>query len=336
VVADAHAPPNTPPPHTHTPQISLSANAEVSVLVADCTQLVAEAATRHRTSPTATAAFGRALISAAMLNAFRKDGERLSMTIRGDGPLGHIQVVANDGGYVKGLVSDPSADVPIRESDGKLDVSRLILGGVTGFGSLSITRILPWQETPYTGSIPLVSGEVSDDVANYLVESEQTNCAFGAGVLIGQGGVVAAGGFYIAPLPFASEETLARLEENVGRLGAPSKMLADGMTPAEIAARVLEGLGEAEGFPVHIEPRFGPCDPASLRDKMMTAIASLGEEDAKLLLEERGGNVEVRCEMCAEAVEFDEEEVLSTFSSSSSSGSDDEGGGPPAPTMSTR
>jgi molecular chaperone Hsp33 len=266
-----------------------------------------------------------------MLNAFRKDGERLSMTIRGDGPIGHIQVVANDSGFVKGLVSNPAADVPIRASDGKLDVSRLILGSETGFGSLSVTRILPWQDTPYIGSIPLVSGEVSDDIANYLVESEQTNCAFGAGVLIGAEGVVAAGGFFVSPLPFASEETLEMLEKNIAALGAPSKMLADGLSPAEIARRCLEGLGEAEGFPVQAVPRYGPCDAASLRERMMTAIASLGEQDAKLLLEERGGNVEVRCEMCAEEYLFDEQEVLSTFSSSSS---DEEGG--PAPTVSTR
>jgi molecular chaperone Hsp33 len=139
--------------------------------------------------------------------------------------------------------------------------------------------------------------------------------------------VVAAGGFFIQPLPFCSEETLARLEQNVGSLDAPSKMLADGLTPAEIAERVLDGLGRAEGFPVEREPRFGPCTPEALRGRMMTAIASLGKEDAKLLLEERGGDVEVRCEMCAEAYSFSEEEVLSTFE-------DEEGRA--APTVSTR
>lgn len=306
---------------------SLSADAEVAVLVADCSDLVREAARRHQTSPTATAAFGRALMSAAMLNAFRKDGERLSMTIRGDGPAGHIQVVADDQGHVKGLVGNPQADVPIRGSDGKLDVPALL-----GLGSLTVTRILPWQETPYTGSIPLVSGEVAADVASYLAESEQINSAFAAGVMLAPdapGGVAAAGGFFVQPLPFCSEETLARVERNVSALGPPSKMLADGLSPAEIAARVLDGLGVAQGFPVERAPRYGPCTPDALRGRMMTAIASLGEEDARLLLRERGGDVEVRCEMCAEAYRFSEDEVLSSFA-------DDDENGKAAPTVSTR
>ena len=318
------------------PPTSLSANAEVAVLVADCTLLVREAARRHQTSPTATAAFGRALMSAAMLAAFRKDGERLSMTIRGDGPVGHVQVVAGADNYVKGLVGNPSADLPVRESDGKLDVA-----GLLGLGSLSVTRVLPWQEVPYTGSIPLVSGEIAEDVAAYLAESEQQNSAFAAGVLLGAATdeeyVLAAGGYYVQVLPNCSEETLALLERNVGALGPPSRMIADGATPGEIAERVLEGLGIAEGFPVGAVPRYGPCDAAALKARMLTAVASLGREDARALLEERGGNVEVRCEMCAEAYEFGEEEVLSTFDGPSSSpSSSSDGGDKPAPTRSTR
>lgn len=299
------------------------------MLVADCTSLVREAARRHQTSPTATAAFGRALMSALMLTAFRKDGERLSLAIRGDGPIGHIQVVADASNNVKGLCGNPQADLPVRASDGKLDVA-----GLLGLGSLTITRVLPWQEAPYTGSIPLVSGEIAEDVAAYLAESEQINSAFAAGVLLGGGaedGVLAAGGFFVQPLPFCSEETLAQLEKNIGALPPPSRMLADGLTPLEISERVLEGLGRAEGFPVGVTPGYGPCDAESLRGRMMTAIASLGEEDARLLLKERGGDVEVRCEMCAEAFSFSEEEVLSTFSSSSSDSDD-----APAPTQSTR
>lgn len=150
-------------------------------------------------------------------------------------------------------VGNPAADPPLRP-DGKLNV-----GAAVGKGVLAVVRSHPAQERPYSGMIPIYSGEVADDLARYLVDSEQTNSALGLGVSINKDASVrGAGGFLIQVLPFASEATLSQLEANLADLPAVTEMLDKGMTPGDITERLLQGLGMADGA-FELTPKYVVC-----------------------------------------------------------------------------
>jgi molecular chaperone Hsp33 len=272
---------------------SISDNGQVSVLVVRGNSLVQEATQRHCTAPTAGAALGRALLGSLLMGSFREQGEKTQITFRGDGPLGSIQVIADALGNVKGKVGNPAADPPLRP-DGKLNV-----GAAVGRGVLAVVRSLPFTEkgwqTPYTGMVPIVSGEIAEDLASYLVESEQTQSALGLGVSIGRDlSINAAGGFLIQVLPFAEEETLSLLERNIMEAGSVTSMLMEGMSPRDITERLLRDIGVADqGF--SIKPQYGPCEAQELRDRMASAVAALGEAEVQDILREQG-KIEVTCE----------------------------------------
>jgi molecular chaperone Hsp33 len=214
-----------------------------------------QACDRHQTAPTASAALGRGLIGTLLMACFREEGEKTQITFRGDGPLGGLQCIAEATGVVKGKVGNPACNPPLRP-DGKMDV-----GGAIGRGVLAVVRSLPftskgWQ-TPYSGLVPITTGEVAEDLARYFVDSEQTQSAIGLGVSIGRDLTVkAAGGFMIQVLPFAEEDTIAALEKNIGALGSVTAVLQEGASAREITNRLLEGLGAGdEGFsltPVYV------------------------------------------------------------------------------------
>lgn len=191
-------------------------------------------------------------------------------------------------------VGNPSADPPLRP-DGKLNV-----GAAVGKGVLAVVRSHPAQERPYSGMIPIYSGEVADDLARYLVDSEQTNSALGLGVSINKDASVrGAGGFLIQVLPFASEATLSQLEANLAELPAVTEMLDKGLTPRDITERLLHGLGMADGAfeltPKYVcvmmllvgvlcssmQHRFGPCEASDLKERMKRAVALLGEAEVR-------------------------------------------------------
>ncbi|CAL8468269.1 g7809 [Coccomyxa elongata] len=267
------------------------------------TNLVQEACSRHRTAPTASAALGRALLGTLLMGCFRAEGEATQVTFKGDGPLGGIQVVADALGSVKGKVGDPGADPPLRP-DGKLNV-----GAAVGQGVLSVVRSNVAQEKPYTGLTEIKTGEVGDDLAAYLAESEQVNCALALGVSINRDlSVRAAGGYLLQVLPFASEETLQLLERNIAAAGSVTDMLHGGASPREIAERLLDGLGTSDGGP-HIQPRYGPCEPEALKERMKRAVALLGPNEVQEILRKEG-KIEVSCEFCRETYQFAEDEVL--------------------------
>ena len=197
----------------------LADNNEFSLTLLRGTQLVDEAARRHRASPTAAAALGRALMGGVLLTAFRGEGEGVAVRFRGTGPRGQVVVVADYEGSVKGYVNDPQADPPLR-ADGKLNV-----GAAVGAGVLSVVRSNTKREEigatneTYEGMVPITTGEVAEDIAHYLAESEQVNSAIGLGVLMDRENLVtAAGGYFLQVLPFASEETLSGLERVLGNL----------------------------------------------------------------------------------------------------------------------
>lgn len=282
---------------------SLSQLGEVAVLAVDGTQLVSEAARRHGTAPTATAALGRTLLGALLLGSFRKDDEAIQVSFKGDGVLGGVFAIADTRGNVKGRVGNAKADPPLR-TDGKLAV-----GDAVGSGVLSVVRSHPLQPQPYTGMVRIVSGEIAEDLATYLAESEQTNSALALGVAINRDcSVNAAGGYLVQVLPFCSEETLEQLEKNLSGLPSVTRMLQAGDTPQSITDRILDGIGTA-GQPLAVTPKFGPCEADALKQRMKRAVASLGPAEVKAIIEEQG-KIEVTCEFCNEAYRFTEEEVM--------------------------
>ena len=290
----------------------LAEGGEFALTVCEATGLVGEAARRHGTAPTASAALGRALVGGVLLTAFKGEGEGVSLRFRGTGPIGGVTVVADSRGFTKGMCGDPSAAPPLRP-DGKLDV-----GGALGAGALSVVRsnnsLRGDTSAPYEGQVPLVSGEIAEDLAHYLAESEQVNSALGLGVLLGRDGEVReAGGFLLEVLPQCSEATLDQLEQALSEMPTISEMLDEGLGVDGITDRLMAG------FPYRttgeLEPRYGPCTiegEGGLRERMLRAVTLLGEEDAYQVIEEQG-QLEVRCDFCAEKLQFGRDEVASAL-----------------------
>eukprot|EP00891_Asterochloris_glomerata_P009132 jgi/Astpho2/9132/e_gw1.00134.7.1_t len=281
----------------------MSANNEVSLLTVSATRLVQEACTRHGTAPTASAALGRALLGSLLMGCFREETEKTQVTFNGNGILAGIQVISDAHGNAKGKVGNPLADPPLRP-DGKLNV-----GGAVGKGVLAVVRSNAQAERPFTGMVPIVSGEIGEDLASYMVESEQTNSALGVGVSINRDASIrAAGGFLIQILPFASEETVRQLEANVQGVTSVTELLHHGKGPRDLAEQLLHGLGLADGG-FSLQPRYGPCEAADLQHRMKRAVALLGPQEVKTILETEG-KIEVTCEFCKETYQFSEEDVM--------------------------
>ncbi|CAG9464774.1 unnamed protein product [Pedinophyceae sp. YPF-701] len=285
---------------------SLSDNGQVSVLAVDSTRLVAEAASRHGTAPTATAALGRALTGAALLGAFRKEREAVQLNFNGRGELGSMIVIADTAGNAKGYVTNPHADPPLRP-DGKLNV-----GAAVGTGVLSVVRSHPLMKEPFTGVVPIRTGEIAEDIAHYLADSEQTQSAVALGVSLGRdGSVLAAGGFLLSVLPFAEDETLDQLEKNLSGLPSVSELLKSGGTPATLTETLLTGLGPVS-YVGELAPQYGPCDEEDLKVRMKRAVATLGRKEVRSIIEEEGF-LELTCEFCRHTYRMgdaDIEEVL--------------------------
>lgn len=272
---------------------AVAADGQIRVLAARTTGTVETARRRHGTAPTATAALGRVLTAAALLAVLLKDDQKLTLRILGDGPLGGLVAAGLPDGRVRGYVQHPDVHLPLRP-DGKLDVG----GAVGRRGTISVTRDLGLRE-PYTGSALLVSGEIGEDLTAYLWQSEQTPSLVSLGVLVNpDGSVRAAGGLLVQLLPGADPEWARRLEANARSLAGISRRVDDGLSPAGMAERVLEGFDSrilAEG-----EVRFA-CGCS--RARVEGLLAALGREELTRMLEEDGG-AELTCRFCGERYNF--------------------------------
>jgi molecular chaperone Hsp33 len=276
---------------------TLSADGGVAARALVATGLVAEAQRRHATSPTATSALGRALMGAVLLASDAKDDETVQLQFRGDGPLGAITVISDAAGRVRGFASHPEADPPIRA--GKLDVGRAV-----GRGILAVVRYHPSWKEPYSGIVPLASGEIAEDIAHYLRDSEQKPSAVALGVHVDASGAVdAAGGYFVQALPDASESTLIQLERNVMSLPPPSELVREGQSAESIADLLLLGLGRRD-VQASAPAFFCGCD----RARVLRAVALLGRADLREIAA-KGEAVEVRCAFCAERYAVDPDEA---------------------------
>ena len=271
----------------------------VKVVAIHSTGIVSKAAQIHKTTPNATAALGRALTAASMMGNMQKvENGSMTLQIRGGGPIGTITCVSDPEGNVRGVVSE--SNVPLVEKyPGKLDV-----GATVGTdGTLTVIRDLQMKE-PYVGSIPLVSGEIGDDVTAYFAQSEQTPTACALGVLIDRDqSVKVAGGYLIQLLPGAPEETIDAIERGIQRSGAVTAMLENGLTPEDILGQVCGELGV-----VFMETTDVTYKCYCSRRRVTAAIISLGKEELAEI-RDAGKAFPVECQFCDTVYEFTPEDV---------------------------
>lgn len=256
--------------------------------------LVQEAADRHHTSHLATAALGRAMSGALMLAATMKDGERILLKLKGDGPMGEV-VAEAQGTSVRGYVGEPDVFMPLK--NGKLDI-----GGALGQGTITLTRYLQNGES-FTGHAELADGEIATDITNYLYMSEQTPSSVALGVLVDKDGkVLAAGGYFIQAMPGCDEEVLEKLGNNVAVTPYVTQLLELGYTPEKIIEVLARGLefDIKESMPVKFS-----CECS--KDKILNMLAALSQDDIDYLTEQP--DTEVHCQYCNKVYHFSSEEL---------------------------
>ena len=287
----------------------LAGEGDLRVVAAETTDVVEEARLRHGLSPTATAALGRAMTGALLLAQLllKTPKERITLRVEGTGPLGGLVVEADAFGHVRGYVKNPRAEVPLRE-DGKLNVGELV-----GAGALRVDRSLPSGEV-YTSTVPLVSGEIAEDLAHYLWQSEQIPSAVLLGVRVkGEGEVEVAGGVAVQVMPGAREEVLDRLEANLKDLPGLTPLLRERGLEGALEA-LLAGLG-FERTDLRALGYFQNEIPASFRcrcnrEKALEALVFFTPEEREDMIVKDGG-AEVVCHWCGEVYRFSPEEVRS-------------------------
>ena len=279
---------------------AVAAEEQIKIAVIAAADAVEEARQIHGMSTTASAALGRTLLGASLLgNAMKSEGESVTLRLNGGSPVGSVVAVSDNEGYVRGYVDQPRADLPTR-ADGKLDV-----GGLIGKnGTFTVSRDLGLRE-PYIGSVELVSGEVAEDLAAYLLESEQIASACGLGVLVGTDkSILAAGGFLVQLLPGAPEELVQQLEDNIFLMDQLTTILhEDG--PEEVLNQVLKGL----------EPRILSREQMGYRcscsrERLAGALKTIGPEALRDLAQSENA-AEIRCQFCGKQYLFPSSELLS-------------------------
>ena len=278
---------------------AVTADGFVKISAVTTRDMVERARQIHGLSPTASAALGRTLCAASMLGELMKEGDAsLTIRINGGGPIGSIIAVSDSDGCTRGYVTNPEADLPTR-ADGKLDV-----GGLVGRdGMLTLSRDLGLKE-PYIGSVELVTGEIAEDLAQYMVESEQIPAAVGLGVLVDTDkSIKAAGGFIVQLMPGAPEELITKLEDNIFMMDQLTTVLDEDGIDAVIG-QVLLGLDpqEAERRPVEYR-----CSCS--RERVAQALRSCGDAELREMAAE-GRDVEVSCQFCDKVYSFTPGELL--------------------------
>ena len=265
------------------------------------TGIVEELSRRHQTTPTAAAALGRTVSAGLMMGAMLKGEEKLTIMIKGGGPIGQIVVDANAKGEVRGYVSNPEVDLPLNE-EGKLDVA----GAVGTDGFLNITKDLGLKE-PYRGSVPIISGELAEDFTFYFAKSEQTPSAVALGVLVDvDHSIKAAGGFVIQLLPGLKADEITLIELLLSRVEPVTKLLEKGLNMEQILSHVLPDVEVLDEMEVHFRCK---CS----RERVEQTLISLGRSELEQILED-DGRAELVCHFCNERYLFEEEDLRTIIS----------------------
>ena len=275
-----------------------AAGTQIRAFAAVTTEMVETAREHHNTSPVATAALGRLLTAGAMMGSMMK-GEKgvLTLQIKAGGPLQGITVTADSQGNVKGYVGNPDVCIPAN-SKGKLDVA-----GAVGPGFLNVIKDMGLKE-PYSGQVMLQTCEIAEDLTYYFATSEQVPSAVGLGVLMNKNNTVRqAGGFIVQLMPFAEEEVISRLEQNVQKINSVTSLLEEGHTPESLLEKVLEG------FDMQInektDTRFH-CNCS--KERVAKALISIGRKELNEMIQE-GKPIEMNCHFCNTNYTFTVEEM---------------------------
>lgn len=272
---------------------------QVRVFVAHTTAAVEEAHSRHHTSATASAALGRVLTAALMMGGDLKgDNDVLSLRVNGNGPAGSIIASADARGNVRGLISNPEADLPSR-LPGKLNVGELV--GQDGY--LEVIKDIGLKQ-PFTGRVPLVSGEIAEDLASYYLKSEQIPSLVALGVLVNTDlSIKAAGGLFVQALPGADRRLLARIESNILDMGAISELMKNHERLEDILDQAFEGIPYSL---VGEQALAFKC--TCNRSKLANIMASLTMDEIYDIYRSEG-KLELTCNFCNEVYCFEPEEV---------------------------
>lgn len=278
---------------------TISHDASVVATAIDAKDIVSEIERIHQTSAVVTAALGRLTVAASLMGIGLK-GNKDSLTLRmnGGGPAGALIAVADGLGNVKSYVQNSVVEIPLN-SMGKLDVA----GAVGKNGTLSVVKDMGLKE-PYSGQIPIVSGEIAEDIASYYAVSEQIPTVCGLGVLVDTDLTVkAAGGYLIQLLPFADEGCIDTIEKNINGLPSVTQMLSAGVTAEEMAKTVLDGL---EPDVMDDLEAFYRCDCS--RDRVERALISIGRQELAAMAEEEEHS-EVCCHFCGKKYDFSSKQI---------------------------
>ncbi|WP_407895529.1 Hsp33 family molecular chaperone HslO [Lacticaseibacillus sp. N501-2] len=281
----------------------VSADGLFRVFAVDATQTVQEAQTRHDTWSAASAALGRTLVATSLLAAagLKNADDLLTVRIKGDGPVGAIIADGTADGTVRGYIQVPHVNLPLNLV-GKIDVAK----AVGKKGLLVVTKSLDGAE-PFSGQVPLVSGELGEDFAYYLSQSEQIPAAIGLSVFVNADNSIAhAGGFMVQALPGATDEALAKLETNIKTLPLVSEMLKSGMTATQIAKRVL-GMGDTGIKILQSQPLKFACTCSKAH--FARVIATLAKKDVQQMIDQDHG-AEAVCKFCGNKYHYTEEELI--------------------------
>lgn len=277
----------------------LAYNGKISVVCCATTNLVEEARKIHDLSPLATAAMGRVLTITSLIGAEMKNKtDKLTIQIKGNGPIGKIVAVSDNTPHVKAYITNPHVDLPLNEFE-KLDVG----GAIGNQGFINVIKDIGLKE-PYIGISPLTSGEIAEDFANYFQTSEQKQTAVALGVLVDKNGVRSSGGYIITPMPDATEEEISKVEQSIFKAGAISKMLDNNLSLKEIAQKVT-GDENIQILDSSIEPLY-KCECS--KEKFADGLMTLGKEQLTELIEE-DGKAEIKCQFCNKKYDFNKEEL---------------------------
>lgn len=284
---------------------AITSDGAIRIIAAETTELCNEAFRIHKTMPTATAALGRALTGAALMGSMLKsEDDAITLQFNGNGPIGRVLAVGNGKAEVKGYVSNPLVDLPLN-SQGKLDV-----GGAVGTnGNLCIIRDLGLKE-PYVGQVPLVNGEIAEDLTYYYANSEQIPTAVALGVLVDVDYTVkAAGGFILQLLPGAMDSDIDKMEKAVANLKSVTDLLSSGKKPKDLVEQLLYGY-EIEYF--DDMPTCYKCDCSRARTDR--ALISLGKDELEKLINE-DGKAEITCHFCDNIYQYTKDELTALLNS---------------------
>ncbi len=269
------------------------------VSAVDSTDIVARAEQIHGTSAVITAALGRMLTAVSMMgNMLKGKDNSISLKIDGGGPAGAITVSADSTGNVRGYAQNNIVEIPLKPN-GKLDVS----GAVGTNGNLFVVKDLGMKE-PYNGFVPIVSGEIAEDITSYYATSEQIPTVCALGVLVNPDLTVKkAGGYILQLLPFTEDEIITKIENNLARVKPVTQLLDEGMDIEDIVRDVLEGFDVEVIYTQEVEYKC-KCS----REKIETTLQGLGKKELEGMLKDLP-QVDVKCHFCNTDYSFSKTDI---------------------------